>query len=298
MVKSDGPEVNILDVPFKLRAHPKRDDRLIGTFRIRGEILKTGVCLKTECAGIPEAEAIVKVVEDKIEEHEFAAPLEFEHKLYHVKEGSLKTLRLFAKYPELVTQDTIVNVSSADNGSVPIKGRCHVVPVEGSNYALGEVVIQGRRLVDKAVEISASINGDKAITGVRVAQKDERGVPLEIKIVSKNLGVYRAAWLSDKPNLLEISATHDCIKRYLGPEPDYAGQEQPHFRVLLAEIVAERICMKALEKEVASRPWDFKDDFTGTPEIVLTTVSAHLQKRMRDFVATAHSCMLGTAEIK
>jgi hypothetical protein len=298
MAKSDDPAVSILDVPFKLRAHPKRDDRLMGTFRIRGEKLRNGVCLKTKCDGIPDAEAIVKVVENKIEEHEFGTPLEFEHKVYHVREGSLKTLRLFAKYPELVTQDTIVNVLSSDSASVPIRGRCHVVPVEGSNYAVGEVVVQGRRLVGKPVEITSSINGDKASAGVKVIQKDESGVSLEFKIVSKNLGVYRAAWVLDKPNLLEISATHDCIKRYLGPEPDYAGQDQPHFRVLLAEIVAERICMKALEKEVLSRPWDFKNDFTGSPEIVLTTVSAHLQKRMRDFVSTAHCCMLETAEIK
>jgi len=33
---SDDPAVSILDVPFKLRLHPKRNDRLIGTFRIRG----------------------------------------------------------------------------------------------------------------------------------------------------------------------------------------------------------------------------------------------------------------------
>ncbi|MEW6376554.1 MAG: hypothetical protein AB1502_12290 [Thermodesulfobacteriota bacterium] len=298
MVVSDDPAVSILDVPFKLRLHPKRNDKLIVSFRIRGEALKEAVCLQTKSEGLPEAEAIVKVIENKIEEHEFAESLEFEHNFYRIREGSSKTIRLFAKYPELVTQDTIINVVSSDSESIPIKGRCHIIPVEGSNYALGEVVVQGRRLKGKAVEISASINGNKATTKVKVIQKEEEGVPIKFKIVSKNLGIYRAAWSTLEPNLLEISAAHDSIKRYLGPEPDYAGQEKPQFRVLLAEIVAESVCRKSLELEVKTKPWDFKDDLIGNPEVVLTTVLSHLQRRIRDFVVIAHSIMLGTSEIE
>ena len=297
-VTCDDPAVTVLDAPFKLRLHPRRNDRLIGTFRIRGESLKEAVCLSTKGEGVPEAEAMVKVIENKIEEHEFATSLEFEHKLYHVREASLKTLRLFARYPELVTQDTIIDVISSDSDSIPIKGHCHVVPVEGSNYAIGEVSVQGRRLQSKAVEITASINGDKTITKVKVTQKDESGVPIKFKIVSRPLGIYRAAWSVQEPNLLEISATHDSIKRYLGPAPNYSGQEEPYFRVLLAEIIAESVCRRALELEVKNKPWDFKDDFVGSPEIVVNTVLSHIQRRMRDFVAIAHSVMLGTTEIE
>jgi predicted DNA-binding protein len=298
MVISDDPAISILDVPFKLKLHPKRNDKLIGTFRIRGEALKEAVCLQTKSEGVPEAEAIVKVVENKIEEHEFDEALEFEHNFYRVKEGSSKTIRLFAKYPELVTQDTIINVVSSDSESVPIKGRCCMIPIQGSNYAHGEVVVQGRRLKGRAVEISASINGNKATTKVKVTQKEEEGVPIKFKIVSKNLGIYRAAWSTQEPNLLEISATHDSIKRYLSPEPDYAGQEKPQFRVLLAEIIAESVCRKALTLEVKAKPWDFKDQFAGNPELVADAVLSHLQRRIRDFVGIAHSIMLGESEIE
>lgn len=298
MVISDDVAVSVLDVPFKLRLHPKRNDRLIGTFKICGEVLKEAVCLQTKGDGVPVAEAIVKVVENKIEEHQFLESLEFEHKLYKVREGSLKTLRLFAKYPEVVTKNTIVNVISCDSESVPIKGRCYVIPVEGSNYAVGEVMVQGRRLQNKSIDITASIYGDKAATQVRVIQRDESGVPIKFRIVSRSLGVYRAAWSVQQPNLLEISATHDSIKRYLGPEPDYTGQEEPYFRVLLAEIIAESVCRKVLELEVKTKPWDFKDDFIGSPEVVVNTVLTHLQKRIRDFVAIAHNIMLCAIEIK
>ena len=101
-----------------------------------------------------------------------------------------------------------------------------------------------------------------------------------------------------EPNLLEISASHDSIKRYLGPAPDYSGQGKPYFRVLLAEIIAEGVCRKALESAVKTKPWDFKDDSIGNPEVVVNTVLTHLQRRMRDFVATAHSVMLGITEIE
>lgn len=290
-VACDDPAVNIIDSSFKLRAHSKRNDRLFGTFRIQGVSLKDIVCLQTNCDGIPQTEAIIKVIEDKIEEHQFINPLEFEHKQYHVKEGSVKTLRIYAKYPELIAYETSIDIFSSDQEGVPVKGRCVLVPIERSNFAVGEIATQGRRHNGKAI-ISTTLNNEKAQCNIKVIQKDESGAPIKINIVSKNLGVYRAAWSLQETNVLEISAVHESIKRYLGPEPDYEGQDAPLFRVLLAEIVAERICMKALELEVKSRPWDFKDDFNGSPEIVLNTVISHLQKRLRDFVARAHKVML------
>ncbi len=290
-ITSDDSAVKIIDESFKLRAHPKRNDRLIGSFRIQGMTLKEIVCLQTNCEGIPQAEAMVKVVENKIEEHQFNNSLEFEHKQYHIKEGSVKMLRIFGKYPELVAHETPVDIFSSDQEGVPVKGRCILVPVEGSNFAVGEISVQGRRHNGKAI-INTTLNNEKAQCHIKVIQKEESGAPIKIKIVSRNLGVYRAAWSLQETNVLEISAVHESIKRYLGPEPDYEGQGTPLFRVLLAEIVAERICMKALELEVKSRPWDFKDDFNGSPEIVLNTVVSHLQKRLRDFVARAHKVML------
>lgn len=299
-VLSDDPSISILDSPFQLRQHKKRNEFLIGNFRVQGDHIKDAVCIETKSNGIPNAEALINVVEDKIEEHEFMQPLEFEYNNYRVKEGSIKTLRLYAKYPELVSKDnTEIVIVSSDSESVPVRGRCYLTPIIGSNYAIGEVKIQGRRLKSKNFEITASLNGDKAVAKVKVIQKEEKGVNLEIKIVPEDLGVYRAMWAvpEGKPNLLKISAKHDSIKRYLGDAPDFAGQEKPHFRVLLAEIVAESVCRKSLGLEVEDKPWEFKDAFLGTPSIVVDAVYSHLQKRIRDFVAIAHSVMLSNTEI-
>ena len=75
------------------------------------------------------------------------------------------------------------------------------------------------------------------------------------RIVNEPFGLYRAMWGDNegKPNLLKISSQHDSIKRYLGPEPEFVGQNSNHFRALVAEIVAESVCRKTLEREARKR---------------------------------------------
>lgn len=296
-VKGDNAALSVLDSPFKLRAHPKKSDRLIGTFRIKGEKINEGVLIETNCDGLPSAQAIVQVVENRLEDHIFTSPLEFEHKSYQVKEGSSRNLKLFAKCPELVNQETIINITSSDSASVPVIGRCHVVPIAGANYALGEITVKGKRLIKDAVTITASINGDKAITKVKVIQKEEKGVKIEIDLRDEDFGNFRALWAEHegKPNLLLISARHDSIKRYLKYIPEtgeWEGDKLPHFRVLLAEIVAESVCRKALTLEAKARAWEFKFADLKDDHVIADAVLAQLQKRIRNFVAIAHSIML------
>ena len=296
-VKSDDPSIQILDSSFKLRKHRTRNDRLIGSFRVRGNAIKETVCIQTENTEMPKAEAIANVVSATIENHLFNTPLEFEHKQYSVKEGSSRTIRLFARYPEVVSRPVSIQITSSDVAGIPVKGATNLVPVEGSNFAVGEVNIQGRRHGGSSI-LAAKLDHNEASTKIKVIQKDETGIPLDFKIVSKSLGVNRAVWSRQEPNVLEISAEHDSIKRYLGPSPDFDGQNLPHFRVLLAEIIAERVCMRALALEVKARPWEFRDDFESTPDIIVDTVFSHLQKRLRDFVTKAHQIMLDQTDLK
>jgi len=299
-VKCDNSAVTILGNHFKLRAHSKKNDRLLGTFRIRGEHLKDNIFIEASCPRVPTTTATVKVVESRIEEHEFSTPLEFEHKLYHLKEGGRRTLRLFAKCPELVNQETSIHIYSSDSNSVPIRGRCRLVPVQGSNYALSEVMVQGRRLKRGGVIITASLNKIQATTNVKVKQSEEKGVQIIIQLRDEEYGNFRARWAEHegKPNLLLISARHDSVKRYLGPPPNFEGQTTPYFRVLLAEIVTESICRKSLMLEAKARGWefrwaDFKEDY-----LIADSVLAELQKRIRNFAAIAHNIMLTSSEIK
>jgi len=296
-VYCDDDAICILDQKFRLRPHPKKSDRLIGTFRIRGEKIKDSVYIEAKCSNLPQVGALIQIVENKLEDHVFTQPLEFEHKLYSIREGSSKNIKIFAQYPELINQETEIKVISSDPTSIPIIGRCHITPVSGTNYALGEVTIKGRRLLREAANLTASLNGNKAITKVKVVQKEENGVNIEIKLRDEDFGNFRALWAvhEGKPNLLLISAKHDSIRRYLKYNAEtnvWEGDKEPHFRVLLAEIVTESVCRKSLILEAEARAWEFKFADLKEDHLIVDAVLAQLQKRVRNFAPIAHKIML------
>ncbi len=256
--------------------------------------------IRATCGSLPNAEAVASVVETKIEERLFDQPVEFEHDEYRVREGSRKTLELFAKYPEVVAEPTQVALTTSDGAGVPIRGGCQLVPVVGSNYARGGVVVQGRKLNAKA-EINASVNGRGTATKVKVVQRPpETTIPIKIELRDEDYGNFRAKWADHegKPHLLLVSARHKSLSRYLGPAPDYEGQDAAHFRVLLAEIVAESVCRKSLTLESKERTWEFRWADLKEDYLIADDVLAKLQQRIRDFVADAHAIMLSDAEVR
>jgi hypothetical protein len=299
-VVADDPALTVLDASFALRPHRSKQDLRVGTFRVRGESLKDCVIIRAVCEGLPPAQAAASVVETKIEEHTFDQPLEFEYGQYRVREGSQKSLELFAKYPEVVADATDVALTTSDSAGVPIRGSCQLIPVAGSNYARGSVVVQGRKLNARA-EIMAVANSREAVTTVKVVQKPpETRIPIEIKLRDEDFGNFRAKWADHegKPHLLLVSARHKSLSRYLGPAPGYEGQNAPHFRLLLAEIVAESVCRKSLILESKERTWEFRWADQREDHMIAETVLAELQKRIREFVADAHAIMLSDAEAK
>lgn len=299
-ISSDHPAVAVLDSEVRLNQHRRRPDLLIGGFRIRGQSLEKAVLVRATLDGLGPVDALIQVVEYAVEDRLFRAPLEFERAKYEIREGKRKALLLFAKCPELVAEEVAIDVSSTDPSGIPVRGRCRLAPVEGTNFARGEVVVQGRRLGAKA-RIEARISDAVAATSARVVQREEEeGVRIDIQLRDEDYHNFRAKWADHegKPNLLLVSARHKSVRRYLGPPPDFEGQNTPHFRVLLAEIVAESVCRKALRLEAQERPWEFrwadlKDDYLIADDVV-----SRLQQRLRDFVAAAHIVMLGDDDLR
>ncbi|MBI4332328.1 MAG: hypothetical protein HY673_13710 [Chloroflexi bacterium] len=200
---------------------------------------------------------------------------------------------------EVVAESTLVALVSSNISGVAIRQMCRLNPVAGSNYATGTVVVEGRRLNSRA-EIRASVNGGDAMTHVTVVTEPDMGIQFKISLVSEDLGKFRAMWgdREGKPHLLKVSARHRSLARYLGPPPDYDGQNAPHFRVLLAEIVAEAVCRKTLLLESKERTWEFRWADSREDHLIADDVLSSFQERVRDFVADAHAIMLSDAEVK
>jgi hypothetical protein len=300
-VKSDAPDaVEVHGSPFKPKIHGKKPDRLIGGFKIVGRKTHDSVIVTAVGAGLPEVEALVQVVADKKEDRAFRNPIEFERMEYRVREGRRRGLKLFAQIPGLVSGEVDVDVTSSDANRVAVRGKCRLLPVEGTNYAEGLVTVEGRTLKSSA-QITATLNGATANTTVKVVERAESGAAVAFELRDQDFGEnFRALWADreGKPNLLLISARHDSLKRYLGdPEKDYPGQNSPLFRVLLAEIVAESVCRKALRLEARERPFDFRWADMGKPEEIVDDVFFQFQQRQREFLARAHEIMLGQEEL-
>ncbi len=298
-IKSESNAVAILDPSVELIPHKRRTDMCLAYFRVRGEAVKDAVIIEASLNENKSASAVAQVVETRIEEHAFKEPFEFEHKTYQVKEGSKRALRLFAQYPEIISEGAKVDLISSDNQGVPIRGGCTLIPVEGTNYALGEVIIQGRRLNARS-QISASVKGNSTSTIVKVIQrKEDVGIPIQIELRNEDYGNFRARWAEHEgqPNLLLISARHKSLSRYLGPPPDFEGQNTPHFKLLLAEIVTESVCRKSLVLEAQERSWEFRWADEKEDRIIAESVLSELHRRMREFAFIAHSVMLENREL-
>jgi hypothetical protein len=115
--------------------------------------------------------------------------------------------------------------------------------------------------------IVASIQGHEC--QCTVESIDPSGASIKIELKDAEFGTQRYMW---KPgNLLHIAARHPSLRRYLGPSPDFAGQEEDHYRVLLAEIVAEAICAVLISRRQRDNPesygeydWDaYYADYTS-----------------------------------
>lgn len=296
----DKDTIFVLDRNPSLAKHYKNEDIYVCYFRVQGKKKSDfPITVLAQYANLQPVEAFGKVIESRETEREFEFPFEFEHKKYSVKLGSKKTLRVFAKYPEIISKETDIKVSTSDLESLPIKGNCILTPLLGTNYALGEINVHARKLTKNLLPIKASYDSLEAQTKVKIIQKDEPKVNIEIKLVEEDLGNFRAAWadLDGKPNQLKISVKHDSIKRYLGKPPDYKGQNEPHFRLLLAELVAESICRKALTIETREHSWEFRWADMREDSKIAADVIGHLQKRIREFVSVAHKVMLGDSEL-
>ena len=188
---------------------------------------------------------------------EFEKNLEFEHKNYNVLINKKRTIKVFAKVPEFIDADTESKISNSNHENVAHLGRSFPLfkIKKGSNFALAEITVQGRRLNSDS-KITIDLNELNDTCKVNVVEKEEsKGI--EIKIVEEDFRKYRAIWDRETPHLLKISALHPQLKGILGSRLSsghFQGETTTHFKVLLCEILAERLAWKKIELSTRKEP--------------------------------------------
>jgi len=196
---------------------------------------------------------IVKTI-DRIPSDEIPEGLSFEKEKYNIVLNREKTLGLRLK--SNFVQGTVIDaIISSNNNEIIIKGgnKCKLRKNEDGVF-IGYVRLIGRQLKAKAI-ISAFVQGYNQTTcNVQVEDKSrDSGINLEFEPIEEDFGALRYKWDEKKEYHLCIGAKHPSVKRYLGelnPDGVYSGINTPQYRAILAEIIAEALAFKLLEKQI------------------------------------------------
>ena len=225
------------------------------------------------------AESTIAVLASEAERYAHVIGLQFERRSYRVRGGSRRSIRLLAP----------VSLARSDGGEFELKLASDDFRVSGARQlvlsaALGVAVcrLTVALLDDDASPtlVVARLGDHEAETELRAAAPAGAGIVIKLEDVDH--GALRYRW---NRNVLEIGARHPSLKRYLGPKSEqYPGQDQLHFRVLLAEVVAEALCARRLQGNIEANPRDFEG-------MSWDEYYRHFARMMSEFLPKAHGLM-------
>ncbi len=247
-----SPEITCPGV-VSLEPHPKRDSALRAIFKVHGRVPSKASGLKVRVGSIV-AEATLEVIASERDLYADVKDLDFQHQQYRVRaESGRKKIRVIAPIT-LAPERTSIDVAT-DGPIVLISGETTLVPRPELGVAIAEFWIKvGQAKEGTSEQLTVTLGSRQATAKVIVIP--ETGAGLSIKIRDIDLKNQRYQWRS---NVLEVAAKHPSLSRYLGDaNQDFPGQEDLHFRVLVAEIVSDAVCGEMLRKRVDANPIDWE----------------------------------------
>lgn len=297
-VSIEGGGLDVDSVRPSLRPQRRNPDRLSAYFEITGT-----ACTESVVLTVTHPNELIKPVTRRFEVTEPKDPyadlpygLFFEGQNYTVHNNGVRTLSFVARGRRFRgskwdAKDLIK--SSRPEAVVILRGNALSVEQITKDIWKGDTLVRGQG-VNRSSVITLSIptkdGVETANTRVKVVEKEESpGVSIQIKIVDEPGGQWRAAWDRDNSNLLKVFAEHPTLARYLGSKKEkYPGQEQPHFRILLAEIVADKVVQRILEAKAEANPQLFSD-----PQRFFFLYS----EEMTSFLPVAHKIMVPDRDV-
>lgn len=256
---------DIISLKTKIIELQDRDDGVfIGSFFVEG--IKEGeAMINLSWGSIRYSMPISVVSQEKTFE---ISDFQFEKDDYTVQENKIKKIKIFAKWPNFIHGRVKLDIAMGENKNCELLNRRIILDYDrnlkatsGTRFATGALRIKGLKN-GGPIMISATLKGKTISTKIRITPRKYLGSNFDIKIVDKNLGDQRAVLVD---NTIEINAQHKIIKRYLGSqESDYSGQNFIHFRLLVAELIADTVARRVLELNAQSHPREFEGmDATG-----------------------------------
>ena len=285
IAEGDGVEIRCLTddlraerAEARLEQHATREGVLRASWSVRAveATPATGLAVRV---GPIEAESTLAVLESEADRYRDLTGLAFERPRYRIRGGSRRQIRLLAPTALVRSAGRIfeLTLSSDEFG---ISGARRLLLKANAGIAVAKLTV--RLLDDEAApaKLVARLGEHEAETELRAAAPAGAGIVIRLEDVDH--GALRYRW---NKNVLEVGARHPSLMRYLGPKAEsYPGQNAMHFRVLLAEVVAEALCARRLERNVEANPNDFEgmtwDDYYR-----------HFSQLMSRFLPKAHALM-------
>ena len=177
----------------------------------------------------------------------------FQRDRYRLKLGAgAKKVRLLAP-TRMVGEPTGIEVS-VDNSRFKISGERTLWPRKELGVAICDLRVNLTGKEETTGVITARLGEKEATADVSGVQP--LGAGIKIKLEDIELGNQRYRW---RQNVLEIAARHPALKRYLGPPPKFDGQHAKHFRVVLAEVIADAVCSRLISDSTRNNPEEYED---------------------------------------
>lgn len=233
----------------------------------------TGLCVKV---GPITAESVIEIFASEADKYVHVRELCFGSKQYRMRiDQKRKKVRVLAPL-DSVCESTPLDIS-IESRHFSVVGSPMMKPQPNVGVAICDVLVKCDGKEAKA-SIKATL-GEKKAEAVIISSRP-LGAGLSIRLEDIG-GTYnqRYRW---RQNVLEIAARHPSLKRYLGDkEHKFPGQESKHFRVLVAEIVADAVCSLLVRRNVRTNPEEFEDADWDQYYAIYT-------KYMTQFLPTAH----------
>jgi len=233
-----------------LQPHPQQDGVLRAVWNVKALQATPATGLRVTIGPI-FAESAIEVFETEADRYKDVTVLCFARKRYRLDtDGKRKRVRVLAPL-ELVPEprDLEVTLSSRHFRVVGMKS---LRPDLRLGVAVADLMVASDG-TEATGTITAAVAGQQATAELEAARAP--GAGLKIQLEDIDLKHQRSRW---RQNVLEIAARHASVSRYLGSKVSgFAGQESKHFRLLVAEIVADAICYKLLAQNIQANKEDY-----------------------------------------
>jgi hypothetical protein len=276
--------VNSPSTTLKLRPSRRRSDVLTSTIKVSSGPVVGATLLVARLDSIT-ADCAIEVIEaTQVPEPLPPASLEFERSRYRLVVNKPKPLLVRAPI-DLYAEGASIRVTSNHASVVILDGGKAVLRTRrGSALMEGEIRVEGREVIDRAVLTASDGLGVSAEAVVTVVRREEAGNDFKTELVPEVQGDQRAQWSTDY-RTLRIMGEHLAVKPYLGKvEDNYPGQDSHEFRVLLAEILSDAVVRRILLEK-------YKED-----EMDIGTLYVQQYKLMAQLLARAHRIVAAAPE--